>query len=197
MIGTNNGMQQSVFDLLETSFVQKFNTSGTHQVTDSNGNVTYSGPGWKVFVPVIQTACPPGPINGAHQISGWTEMVITQVYDRNNGCAVNNPADTNSSQICQTRDPNLRAVFGEMFARLHLQVGDATRILVVPKESVLEADGKQFVFVVEEPNRYTKREVKVSNFTPDQMRVLEGLTPGQRIVTKGAVLIKGQEVKGG
>jgi len=85
----------------------------------------------------------------------------------------------------------------EMFARLHLQVGDATRILVVPKEAVLESDGKQFVYVVDESNRYTKREVKVSNFTLDQMRVLEGLTPGQRIVTKGAVLIKGQEVKGG
>ena len=85
----------------------------------------------------------------------------------------------------------------EMFARLHLQIGDATRILVVPKEAVLESDGKQFVYVVDDANRYTKREVKVSNFTPDQMRVLEGLTPGQRIVTKGAVLIKGQEVKGG
>lgn len=85
----------------------------------------------------------------------------------------------------------------EMFARLHIQVGDATKILVVPKEAVLESDGKQFVFVVEEPNRYIRHEVKVSNFTPDQMRVLEGLTPGQRIVTKGAVLIKGQEVKGG
>jgi len=85
----------------------------------------------------------------------------------------------------------------EMFARLHIQVGDSTRILVVPKESVLESDGKQFVFVVEEANRYIKREVKVANFTPDQMRVLDGLTPGQRIVTKGAVLIKGQEVKGG
>ncbi|HKT34821.1 MAG TPA: efflux RND transporter periplasmic adaptor subunit [Nitrospira sp.] len=85
----------------------------------------------------------------------------------------------------------------EMFARLYIQVGDSTRILVVPKEAVLEADGKQFVFVVEEPNRYVKHEVKVSNFTTDQMRVLEGLTPGQRIVTKGAVLIKGQEVKGG
>jgi cobalt-zinc-cadmium efflux system membrane fusion protein len=67
----------------------------------------------------------------------------------------------------------------------------------VPKESVLESDGKQFVFIVEEANRYIKREVKVANFTPDQMRVLDGLTPGQRIVTKGAVLIKGQEVKGG
>src|ERR1041384_1512619 len=64
----------------------------------------------------------------------------------------------------------------EMFARLHIQVGDATRILVVPKESVLEADGKQFVFVVEEPNHYIKHEVKVSSFTPDKMRVLEGLT---------------------
>jgi len=85
----------------------------------------------------------------------------------------------------------------EMFARLHIQVGDETRILVVPKESVLEADGKQFVFVVEEPNQYIKREVKVTNFTADQMRVLAGLSPGQRIVTKGAVLIKGQEVKGG
>ena len=85
----------------------------------------------------------------------------------------------------------------EMFARLHIQIGDATKILVVPKEAVLESDGKQFVFVVEEPNRYVRHEVKVSNFTLDQMRVLEGLTPGQRIVTKGAVLIKGQEVKGG
>jgi len=120
-IGTNNGMQQSVFDLLETTFVQQFNNSGMHQVTDSGGNVTYNGPGWKVFVPVIQTACPPGPINGPHQITSWTEMVITQVYDRNNGCAVNNPADSNSWSICPqplnpsgpaSPDPNLRAVFG-------------------------------------------------------------------------------------
>ncbi|MEQ1654538.1 MAG: efflux RND transporter periplasmic adaptor subunit [Nitrospira sp.] len=84
----------------------------------------------------------------------------------------------------------------EMFARLHLDVGDATPFMAVPREAVLESDGKQFVYVVEEPNRYVKREVKVSNISTDQVRVLEGLTRGQRIVTKGAVLIKGQEVKG-
>jgi Flp pilus assembly protein TadG len=120
-IGTNNGMQQSVFDLLESTFVQQYNPSVTHQVTDSNGNVTYNGPGWKVFVPVIQTACPPGPINGTHQISGWTEMVVTQVYNGHNGCAVSNPADSNSWNICpqplnpsgpSSPDSNLRAVFG-------------------------------------------------------------------------------------
>ncbi|MEQ1793927.1 MAG: efflux RND transporter periplasmic adaptor subunit [Nitrospira sp.] len=84
----------------------------------------------------------------------------------------------------------------EMFARLNLDVGDATQFIAVPREAVLEADGKQFVYVVEEPNRYVKREVKVSNLSTDQVRVLEGLSRGQRIVIKGAVLIKGQDIKG-
>lgn len=84
----------------------------------------------------------------------------------------------------------------EMFARLHLDVGDASQFIVVPREAVLETDGRQFVYVVEDQNRYVKREVKVTNISPDQVRVLEGLARGQRIVTKGAVLIKGQEGKG-
>jgi cobalt-zinc-cadmium efflux system membrane fusion protein len=57
-------------------------------------------------------------------------------------------------------------------------------------------DGKQFVYVVEGTDQYVKREVRVSTISSDQVRVLEGLTSGQRIVTKGAVLIKGQELKG-
>ena len=84
----------------------------------------------------------------------------------------------------------------EMFARLHIQVGESTPLLTIPREAVLEVDGKQFVYVVEGADQYVKREVKVSTISPEQVRVLEGLTSGQRIVTKGAVLIKGQEVKG-
>lgn len=84
----------------------------------------------------------------------------------------------------------------EMFARLHIQVGESTPLLMIPREAVLEVDGKQFVYVVEGADHYVKREVKVSTISPDHVRVLEGLTPGQRIVIKGAVLIKGQEVKG-
>ena len=84
----------------------------------------------------------------------------------------------------------------EMFARLHLQVGESTQLLLIPREAVLEEDGKQFVYVVEGIDHYVKREVHVSTISPNQVRVLEGLASGQRIVTKGAVLIKGQEVKG-
>ncbi|OQW36258.1 MAG: hypothetical protein A4E20_07080 [Nitrospira sp. SG-bin2] len=84
----------------------------------------------------------------------------------------------------------------EMFARLQLDVSDAAQFLTVPREAVLEVNGKQFVYVVEDGNRYVKREVKTANISPDQTRIVEGLTKGERIVIKGAVLIKGQEVKG-
>ncbi|MDF0673193.1 MAG: efflux RND transporter periplasmic adaptor subunit [Nitrospira sp.] len=84
----------------------------------------------------------------------------------------------------------------EMFARLQLDVSGTGPFLTVPREAVLEIDGKQFVYVVEAENRYVKREVKTANISPNQTRVLEGLTQGERIVTKGAVLIKGEQVKG-
>jgi len=82
-----------------------------------------------------------------------------------------------------------------MFARLNIDVGDATQFIAVPRVAVLEVDGQEFVYVVEGPNRYVKRLVKVAPAAGDQARILDGLTPGERIVTKGAVLIKGQETK--
>ncbi len=84
----------------------------------------------------------------------------------------------------------------EMFARLHLRVGENTPLLTIPREAVLEADGKQFVYVVEGPEQYVKKEITVSPIAPGIVRVVQGLKSGQRIVVKGAVLIKGQEAKG-
>ena len=91
------------------------------------------------------------------------------------------------------RDQRLKP---EMFARLRLDIGDATPFLTIPKEAVVEIDGKHFVYVVDGADRYSKHEVTVSNVSSGQVRILEGLTSGQRIVIKGAVLVKGQEVKG-
>jgi cobalt-zinc-cadmium efflux system membrane fusion protein len=82
----------------------------------------------------------------------------------------------------------------EMFARLQLDVSDAAQFLTVPREAVLEVNGKQFVYVVETGNRYVKREVKTAQISPGQARVVEGLTQGERIVARGAVLIQGQEM---
>ncbi|MBX3300789.1 MAG: efflux RND transporter periplasmic adaptor subunit [Nitrospira sp.] len=81
----------------------------------------------------------------------------------------------------------------EMFARLQLDVSGMAQFLTVPREAVLEVDGKQVVYVVDNENRYVKREVKIANISAAQTRVLDGLKEGERIVTKGAVLIKSQE----
>ncbi len=43
---------------------------------------------------------------------------------------------------------------------------------MIPREAVLEVDGKQFVYVVEGAGQYVKREVKVSTISPDQVHVL-------------------------
>jgi len=84
----------------------------------------------------------------------------------------------------------------EMFARLHIRVEEGSQFLPVPQEAVLEIDGGQFVYVVQEPGRYKKQAVKVGPVSLERVRILEGLQPGQKIVTKGAVLIKAQEAKG-
>lgn len=84
----------------------------------------------------------------------------------------------------------------EMFARLNIDVADAHVFLTIPREAVIEVDGKHYVYLVSDDTGYQRHEVKVANVTGDQVRVLEGLSQGQRIVVKGAVLIKGQELKG-
>jgi Flp pilus assembly protein TadG len=90
-VETNNGMIQSVMNLTEQVFRTKWAESAgsTHEIRDANGDVVYSGQGWKVYIPVIQTACPAGAISGSRQIIGWTEMVITQVINKGE-CAVEN-----------------------------------------------------------------------------------------------------------
>jgi len=120
-IETNNGMVQSVVDTLETVFVQKYSEGTIHEITDAYGEVTYRGPGWKVIVPVIETACPSGAISGSHNIVGWTVMVIAQVVNKGN-CAVNNPNPAGGNPWtpvgygngCTATQPEtaMRAIFG-------------------------------------------------------------------------------------
>src|SRR5262249_16293595 len=131
-IGSNNGMAQPVMNTLETVFTQKYNASGTVTVKDSSGNTTYSGTGWKVYIPGIHAAsCPAQAINGAQTIVGWTEFVMTQVINKGD-CAVqnhylngNNPWDPiGKAPNCNgTNTPSnsgaLRAVFGYYSCNLY------------------------------------------------------------------------------
>lgn len=78
----------------------------------------------------------------------------------------------------------------EMFARLHVPVGDETPFITVPNEAVFEAEGGFYVYVQDGPEHYSQRAVKVEKLPENRMRVLEGLSPDERVVVKGAILLK-------
>jgi hypothetical protein len=120
-------MAANVFQNLKDAFVTNFNKSvaqGTkYTIKDSQDNVVYNGPGWQVYVPIIQTNCAGGTtqaIQGDHTLVGWTRFVMTQAYDttgQSTGCAVNNPADSATASYCTNPPPELkggssRSIFG-------------------------------------------------------------------------------------
>ena len=84
----------------------------------------------------------------------------------------------------------------EMFARVRLKVGSSTPVLAVPKEAVIELAGQAFVFVQSADGRYVRRPVVTGTISGDTIQIREGLQAGERVVVKGALLLKGEQEKG-
>ncbi len=101
-----------------------------------------------------------------------------------------------------TRTIKLRAVVNNedqklkpgMFARLNVRLSHESTLPLIPQDAVVEIDGNMYAYVAEGNNRYVKRSVKIGLPSAGQVAVLEGLQPGEQIVVKGAVLLKGQEM---
>jgi Flp pilus assembly protein TadG len=92
-VPASNGEMNSIINDLMTAFPPIYNSSPPNvTVLNQDGSTAYSGHGWEVHVPVIDTggSCPPGAVNGSKQIVGWTRFVITQILNSNGNCAVPN-----------------------------------------------------------------------------------------------------------
>jgi membrane fusion protein, heavy metal efflux system len=77
-----------------------------------------------------------------------------------------------------------------MYASFVIHVGDPVRSLAVPANGVVrEGDGTMTVWVTSDRRRFTKRTVKVGLQQDDWSQILEGLEPGETVVTDGAVFL--------
>jgi membrane fusion protein, heavy metal efflux system len=77
-----------------------------------------------------------------------------------------------------------------MYASFVIHVGDPVRSLAVPANGVVrEGDGTMTVWVTSDRRRFTKRTVKVGLQQDDWDQILEGLEPGETVVTDGAVFL--------
>jgi len=76
----------------------------------------------------------------------------------------------------------------EMFATVELRV-PLGRHLVVPQEAVLDAGVEQVVFLAHADGYFEPRRIKTGARVDDKIIVLDGLRPGDTIVTSGNFLI--------
>jgi membrane fusion protein, heavy metal efflux system len=84
-----------------------------------------------------------------------------------------------------------------MFASFVIRVGDPVQSLAVPAEGVVrEGDGTMTVWVSSDSRRFVKRTVKVGLQQDGWDQILEGLAPGEAVVTDGAVFLSNKLVLG-
>jgi multidrug efflux pump subunit AcrA (membrane-fusion protein) len=62
-------------------------------------------------------------------------------------------------------------------------------VILVPADAVVTDGVSSIVFVEGAPGVLTRREVRVGRRTKDQVEILGGLQPGERVVVKGALLL--------
>jgi cobalt-zinc-cadmium efflux system membrane fusion protein len=87
--------------------------------------------------------------------------------------------------------PNLAAKLKpEMFARVDVSDGGRRRLIWLSSKAVLTEGDKTFVIVASEGNEFRIRRVDVGPENDGRVRLLSGLTAGDKVVTEGAIFMK-------
>jgi cobalt-zinc-cadmium efflux system membrane fusion protein len=92
---------------------------------------------------------------------------------------------------CAVANPE-RKLKPEMFARVTLLADENVRAGRVPNSALVTEGLYSFVFVEREPGVFEKRRVKLSVQDRDFSYVEAGLSPGERIVTAGPLLLNAE-----
>lgn len=67
---------------------------------------------------------------------------------------------------------------------LNLQLGQATEAAIIPRGSFFQKTGGRWIYVVDESGEKAyKREIRIGRQNPQYYEVIEGLNPGERVIT--------------
>ncbi len=97
----------------------------------------------------------------------------------------------------QTRTVKVRAVLpnrgrvlkAEMFVKVGIVIG-AAKILTLPQSSIQRGNDETFVLVARGKDEYERRPVKLGSDFDGFVEVLDGVTPQDRVVSTGSILLK-------
>lgn len=145
-----------------------------------------------------------------------TLWVLADVYEQDLGLVENDapvtvhvpayPADSFPGRIrnigevidANTRTVKVRCVVAnsdhrlkpEMFARVNVQSKPGHKVILAPMKAILNDGERFFVIVASEGITFRMRRVAVGPDLDGRARILSGLTPGEKIVTDGAIFMR-------
>ena len=82
-----------------------------------------------------------------------------------------------------------------MQANVSLDAGESVTAMMIPKEAVLDNEGRKIVYVLLSGEEFQRREVTLGDEYGGKVAVLSGLEKGERVVTQGAYQIRLQELR--
>ncbi len=77
----------------------------------------------------------------------------------------------------------------QMYASFQIITGDASEATAVPEEAVVREGDQAHVWVVQDDNALTLRPIRTGRTRGGMVEVLQGLKPGERIVTRGSLFM--------
>lgn len=80
-----------------------------------------------------------------------------------------------------------------MQAKVRIPSDQSTRAVVIPKEAIIDRDGKKYVYVLATGEAFERRAVEVAEDFGPQVGIVTGLKPGERVVTQGSYQLFLQE----
>jgi len=82
-----------------------------------------------------------------------------------------------------------RALKAEMFVKVAILTGSA-RVLTLPQSAIHREEGETFVLIAGEKDQYDRRPVKVGADLDGVVEILDGVSPQDRVVGSGSILLK-------
>jgi len=82
-----------------------------------------------------------------------------------------------------------------MQANLRLAGGSPQSVLLIPREAVLDNEGKKIVYVLLSGEEFERRNVVLGDEYGGTVAIISGIKAGERVVTQGAYQLKLQELR--
>ncbi len=132
------------------------------------------------------------PSGAAFELPGATEPVTLDVGDNARLVGVGSMIDPISRSLpvifaLQPPDPRLK-VNQRVQARIY--TGQSREALSIPSSAVIQDGGEPVVYVMVSGESFSRRPVRLGARDGDRFEVLEGLSEGERIVSKGAMQVR-------